>query len=37
MISQLRVMDTKRLDDKIGYVSRKDLDLIKSEVRKMIN
>ena len=37
MISQIRIMDTKRLDEKIGYISRKDLDIVKSEVRKMIN
>ena len=36
MISQVRVLDTKRLAQKIGYVSRLDLIKVKEEVSKMI-
>lgn len=32
MISQLRVIDTKRLDEKIGYIGKNDLEKVKSEV-----
>ena len=32
MISQLRVLDTKRLDDKIGYISRVDFWKIKLKI-----
>jgi mRNA interferase MazF len=37
MISQLRVMDTKRLDSKIGYISKQDLLMIKTEVKKFFD
>jgi mRNA interferase MazF len=37
MISQLRIIDTKRLDQKIGYVSRSDYLKIKQEIIKIIN
>lgn len=36
MISQIRIIDTKRLDDKIGYVSKKDFTLVKLKVIAMI-
>ncbi len=32
IISQLRVLDTKRLDDKIGYISRTDFWKIKLKI-----
>lgn len=37
MISQLRVIDTKRLDEKIGYISKKDFDSVQKEVVSMIS
>ena len=32
MISQLRLLDVKRLDIKIGYISREDFDLIRKSI-----
>lgn len=36
IISQLRLLDVKRLDIKIGYLSREDLDLIEKGVVNLI-
>ncbi|MEN9604910.1 MAG: hypothetical protein RJB39_595 [Candidatus Parcubacteria bacterium] len=36
IISQLRILDTKRLDYKIGYVSKTDFDLIKNKIMEVI-
>ncbi len=36
MISQLRVLDTKRLDKKIGYISRKDFVDIQNAIIKTL-
>ena len=32
MISQLRLLDTKRLDIKIGYISKSDFDLVRNNI-----
>ena len=37
MISQLRILDTKRLDKKVGYISKKDLLIIRDNVIKMMS
>ena len=37
MISQIRIIDTKRLDEKIGYIGKKDFKKIRSEVINMIS
>ena len=37
MISQIRVIDTKRLDQKIGYISKKDKEKIRISVIEMIS
>ncbi len=37
MISQLRIIDTKRLDQKIGYISKSDYFKVKQEIIKIIN
>ena len=36
MISQIRIIDTKRLSDKIGYIKKEDLASVKSNISKMI-
>ena len=36
IISQLRILDAKRLDKKIGYISREDFILIKKSVINLI-
>ena len=37
MISQIRVIDTKRLDKKIGYIKNSDFKKVKEEVLKMLS
>ncbi len=37
IISQLRVLDVKRLDIKIGYIAKKDFELVKKSVIGLIN
>lgn len=37
MISQIRIIDTKRLDEKVGYVSKKDFEKVRSEVISMFS
>lgn len=37
MISQIRVIDTKRLDEKVGYISKNDFEKIKTAVLNMIS
>lgn len=37
MISQLRILDTKRLDEKIGYISKEDYLRVQDSVPKIIN
>ena len=37
MISQLRIIDSQRLDDKIGYIKKSDLKNIKIELTKLLN
>ena len=37
MISQLRILDTKRLDEKIGYISKKDYLRVQNSVSNIIN
>ncbi len=36
MISQLRLLDVKRLDIKIGYLSKEDFDSVKKGVINLI-
>lgn len=35
MISQIRIIDSKRLDEKIGYIKRKDFENVKLEIKNM--
>ena len=37
MISQLRILDTKRLDLYIGYISKMDFIKVQGSVKKLIN
>lgn len=37
MISQIRVIDTKRLDTKIGYIKNLDFKKVKEEILKMFS
>lgn len=37
IISQIRVIDTKRLDSKIGYISKIDFQRLKDSVKDMIS
>ncbi len=37
IISQIRIIDTKRLDEKIGYISKKDFEKVQSEFISMIS
>ena len=37
MISQLRLLDTKRLDIKIGYISREDFDLVRKSIIDLLS
>lgn len=37
MISQLRILDTKRLDKKIGYISKADMDKVLMSVLEILH
>ncbi len=36
LISQLRVLDSKRLDEFVGYISKKDLELIRLMIMNLL-
>jgi mRNA-degrading endonuclease toxin of MazEF toxin-antitoxin module len=37
MISQIRILDTKRLDEKVGYISKSDFENVRARVIEMIS